>query len=473
MALQLLKHLLTCTVAAIWLTSYSAAIAADNVFEMPNLASMIELALNDGEINTITGQRHYSGIPVIGWDPLYTKNHITPVFHTYGYGGSGLTLAPSIAKHIGAQIGEQAIRQDAPGQPEATEIIVLGAGYTGVFTALELRRYLDNQNKQHIPVRILAHAFPQGISTLKPEMREPGQEDNYSSKASGGWIMPVSIEPLKDNALWCSLVRQAQSFWSKCSSDAYLSKAIHKTRSLVFYDQLSEEDVPEDKSGVRAVNNACPKDKLYPENQFKGAFYSPPLTLLYFDNVVTFDNVIQADTVSVLLYFTRQLIDARIEFIQTAEPVKNWAELSPHFKASRTIIVNASGNGACSVFGCTASQPVRGDLVILKIPTGKLTETMREVSKFGFWASGTHYVFLRYSLNGKWLEVVLGGTFLKDDHDLTVRPETVSHIIVFWLNFFHHGSGMNIYHEETNELVSRVMNKLKRSESLDNFEPPF
>ena len=369
---------------------------------------------------------------------------------------------------------------DTPDQPVPTEVIVLGAGYIGVFTAMSLRMLLDEQGKKHIPVRVLAQAFPKGISTIKPGFREPEPADNYSSQVSGGWVMPVSIKPLKDQeggtTLWCSLVRKAQSFWSSKIEDPVLSKAVHKTQSLVFYDKLADEEKPKDKSGVREVNELCPKVDLYPEHKFRVSFYALPVTHssdqqtshpLYFDEVETFDNVIQVDTVSVLLDFTKKLIDANVELIQTTKPIANWAELSQYFRANRTIIVNASGNGACDIFGCAQSQPIRGDLVIIRLPTSKLTEKMREASKYGFWAGGSHYVFLRYSLDGQWLEVVLGGTFLEDDHDLTVNPGTVSHIVTFWLNFFHSGSGTNVYHEESSQLVERVMKKLKLSESSE------
>ena len=129
-----------------------------------------------------------------------------------------MTLAPSVAKYVGKKISDQAVLLDTPytpDQPVPTEVIVLGAGYIGVSTAMSLRMLLDEQGKKHIPVRVLAQAFPKGISTINPGFREPEPADNYSSQVSGGWVMPVSIKPLKDQdggtTLWCSLVRKAQS----------------------------------------------------------------------------------------------------------------------------------------------------------------------------------------------------------------------------------------------------------------------
>ena len=53
----------------------------------------------------------------------------------------------------------------------------------------------------------------------------------------------------------------------------------YKTQSLVFYDKLAdEEEKPKDKSGVREVNELCPKVDLYPEHKFKGSFYALPVT---------------------------------------------------------------------------------------------------------------------------------------------------------------------------------------------------
>ncbi len=122
-------------------------------------------------------------------------------------------------------------------------------------------------------------------------------------------------------------------------------------------------------------------------------------------------------------------------------------------------MINASGHGANSIFHSETSIQVRGDLVILRVPIERLTDHMRKISQYGFWAGGSHYVFLRYSLDGKWMEVVLGGTFIKKAHDLLIRPETIRRIVSFWPDFFHKApaSENDIAQKET--LISSVVSK--------------
>ena len=437
------------------------------MFIMPNLAQMIKIALDNGEVAAIVGQRHYSGAPVLGWDQNYHRNHSTRVFHAYGLGGSGLTLAPSLGEYISTEVGNRAIAED---HLEPSDIIVFGAGYIGILAALELRRLLNKRHKPHIKVRVIAQAYPKGISELISGFREPRQQDNYSSQTAGGWVMPVSIDPLEDHQLWCSLIHRAQVIWQNYTQTPPLSGATRITQSWVFYDQLSDTENPEDKSGIRTVNQTCPFN-LYPEHPISDTFYSAPFYSgafqqasqpLHFDRVVAFDNIIQTETVSVLQYFTRQLLEEKVQLIQTEHPVENFNQLSEYFtKTGKNLIVNASGHGAHSVFGCRPSQPIRGDLVLLRLPVHQVTESMDKASGYSFWAGGCHYVFLRYSMDRQWLEVVLGGTFIKNDDDLTTRPATVQHILNFWLEFFHFGSvGHESSHRSVSDLVNQVLVRL-------------
>ncbi len=435
--------LITLFSSLVWMYMSITNSANGSTFVMPNLAEMIRLALEFGDIEAVVGQRHYTGAPVLQWDQHFSVSHETPVFHAYGFGGSGLTLAPSVAEYIASQVGEQVLSDHSP-ITDSSGIVILGAGYIGIFTALEIRRFFNRNNKPHIPVRVVAQAYPKGITEIMSDKSEPTRADNYSSMTAGGWVMPVSIEPLANKTLWCSLVQRAQELWLNSSQTPPLNIATHVTQSLVFYDQTSNKTVMEDKSGIRVVNEVCPLN-LYPEHPFQGSFYSlsysgSAISPLHFDQVVAFDNVIQTDTISVLQHMTKRLSEEGVELVQTEALMDSFEQLSQHFNTgSKTIVINASGHGACSIFGCKPSSPIRGDLVLLKIPTEQLTEQMKEISRYGFWSGGSNYVFLRYTLDGQWMEVVLGGSFIKGDHDLSIRPKTIHRIVSFWLDFFHKG----------------------------------
>ena len=73
-------------------------------------------------------------------------------------------------------------------------------------------------------------------------------------------------------------------------------------------------------------------------------------------------------------------------------------------------------------------------------------------------------------MDGCWLEVVLGGTFLKNDPDLTIRPKTVRQLLYFWLHFFHFGSTQYKADITIERLINRVMLKLG---IFENSEPKF
>ncbi|WP_157673424.1 FAD-dependent oxidoreductase [Endozoicomonas ascidiicola] len=114
--------------------------AAD--FTFPDLSTMASIALEHGDVQAIVGQRHFTGSPVLQWDPLYSTDHATPVFHAYGFGGSGLTLAPSVAHYVAEKVYEILSATDTP-----SEVLILGAGYIGIYVALELRKALDQHHK--------------------------------------------------------------------------------------------------------------------------------------------------------------------------------------------------------------------------------------------------------------------------------------------------------------------------------------
>ena len=398
------------------------------------------------------------------WDTHHHANYDSPVYHAYGFGGSGLTLAPGVTEYVSAQVTETLLKSHEP-----AEVLVLGAGYIGVFAALEIRKTLDSAHRQDIPVTLVAQAYPKGISTIEPSLKEPTQQDNYSSMIGGGWVMPVSIEPLEDRDLWCQLVQRSQTIWQRYAELSPLSMATHKTQSLVFYGGLSNHtlnpDTMEDKSGIRNVNRTCPLN-LYPEHRSTNLFYSPGysddvLNAVDYDRVVVFDHTIQTDTVSVLHYMTQRLHNAGVQFVQTAELINNYDDLTAFFDPNKkTVTINASGHGVSAIFNGPSAEPVRGDLVLLGIPSEQLTPAMKAVSKYSFWAGGTRYAFMRYSLDGRWFEVVLGGTFIKQDHDLTPRPNTSKDLISFWLDFFHQPPKSDSDRLQKEELLRNVIERV-------------
>ena len=416
--------------------------AANTMFEMPDLARLIDIAIEHGQIEALVGQRHYCKEPVIDWDASHHQNSETPVFHAYGLGGGGLTLAPAVAKQVSQQvIAELKNRKDK----SSREVLVFGAGYVGVFAARAIRQQLLQEGLGDVPVTVVAQTFTKGISSLRPDIPEPRLTDNFSSQIAGGWVMPVSVVPLTDSDLWCQMVNDAQVFWKKLADDPKFSTAVTMTQSLVFYEAgLKGKELREDKSGIRTVNKLC-KPELYPEHEFHGKFYARSLennhsTRLYFSSVSVFDNILEVDTNSILKFHTAELLNAGVKLVHVDGMLSDLSQLIDHSHYKKPIIVNASGHGAHNIFAGKQTWPIRGDLVFLRVPTSELTENLKTASKYTYWAGGTNYIFMRTSMDGRSMEIILGGTFVEYESDLTPNTRTIRDITEFWLSLIHLGS---------------------------------
>ena len=443
---------------------FSLNATANSLFVMPDMANIIDLAIDYGEIEALVGQRHYSDELVLGWDQQRHQNSEIPVFHAYGFGGGGLTLAPAVAQQINSHvIAALKERKDK----NLREVLVFGAGYIGVFAAYEIYQQLLKEGLADIPVTVVAHSFTRGISSLRPDIPEPTLNDNFSSQIAGGWVMPVSVEPLSDTDLWCQMVNDAQIFWKNLAEDPEFSTTVRMTQSLVFYETGQKgKHLTEDKSGIRTINKTC-KPELYPEHEFNANFHTRSLENdrsipLYFQHVTIFDNIVEADTNSILKHYTAELLSMGINLVYTPENISDFQTLVDQSQHKYPVIVNASGHGAFNIFAGKPTWPIRGDLVVLRIPTTQLTQNLEATSKFTYWAGGTNYIFMRYSLDGNWLEVVLGGTFLENDDDLTPRRNTVRDITGFWLSLLHMGTfDLTMRQRERVQKYSdKVVNKL-------------
>ena len=421
----------------------SSMTIANTLFEMPDLARLIDIAIDYGEIEALVGQRHYCNEPAIDWDTSHHQNSRTPVFHAYGLGGGGLILAPAVAKQVSQKvIAELKERKDK----SAREVLVFGAGYIGVFTANAIRQQLLQEGLD-IPVTVVAHSFTKGISDLRPDIPEPGLADNFSSQIAGGWVMPASVVPITepDPDLWCRMVNDSQTFWKKLADDPRFSTAVTMTQSLVFYEAgLSGENLREDKSGIRSVNKLC-KPELYPEHEFLNKIHARSLEdgyskRLYFSKVSIFDNILEVDTNSILKFHTAELLSAGVRLVHTDEMLFDLQQLINHSHYKKPFVVNASGHGAHNIFGGKPTWPIRGDLVLLRVPTSQLTESLKTASKFTYWVGGTNYIFMRTSMDGSSMEIILGGTFIEHESDLIPSTQTIRNITEFWLSLIHMGS---------------------------------
>ena len=65
---------------------------------LPDLAALAELAILHGEVEALVGLRPHADEVQLHWDIRKGPESDTPVYHIYGFGGAGLTMAPAAAR---------------------------------------------------------------------------------------------------------------------------------------------------------------------------------------------------------------------------------------------------------------------------------------------------------------------------------------------------------------------------------------
>ena len=428
---------------------------------LPNLFQLAELAIHHGEVEGLTGQRHFSREIALYWDKVRSPESRSPLFHSYGFGGAGLTLAPAVAEEISRNVCPEVIKPSPI--HKQNEILILGAGYIGIFAALMLRKDLDNRERQDIAIRVIASALPRGCSSVLPKTREPTLADNYSSQIAGGLVFPFHIGQLRDQALWPKLVRRSHTLWENYGQSPQLAKVFQKVDLFVLPD-------PEDAGATRAcqidaVNTlfSTPLFTRYSDPQFAGFDVKAGLTSFPFQGSFVYKNLTQVDTSSMLLHFMEEAIQKNIVIEALKAPITDYQELSHHFyRETKTYVINASGHGAEAVFDCQPSVPIRGDLLVLKLPLACLPENMRNIHRFCY-ISGFHYLFVRHELKRPWIHLVLGGSCVENDRDLSLHISTLREILGYWLDLLHIQPGSSIgegYSEKKELCMNAVMEKI-------------
>ena len=428
---------------------------------LPNLFQLAELAVQHGEAEGLTGQRHYSKEIALYWDKTRTPESRTPVFHAYGFGGAGLTLAPAIAEEISRSVCPEVIKPSP--LHKQNEILILGAGYIGIFAALTLRKDLDNREGQDINIRVIASALPRGCSSVLPGTREPTLADNYSSQIAGGLVFPFHIGQLRNETLWPKLVQRSHNLWEHYGQSSQLERAFQKVDLFVLPD-------PDNAGSTRAaqidaVNTlfSTPLCTRYSGPRFAGFDFKTGLSDFPFRDSAVYKSLIQCETSSVLLHFMKEAIQKNIAIEALKDPITNYQELSHHFhRDTKTFVINASGHGAGTVFDCQPSTPIRGDLLVLKIPLAHLPTEMKEINQ-SCYLSGSHYLFVRHELQRPWMHLVLGGSCVENDSDLSLHTDTLREILGYWLDLLHIPPGSSAgegYSEKKELCMNTVMESL-------------
>ncbi|MTI12666.1 FAD-dependent oxidoreductase, partial [Sansalvadorimonas verongulae] len=421
---------------------------------LPNLFALANLALRHGEVEGLTGLRHYSSLIPLYWDKTRGPDTRAPVFHAYGLGGAGVTLAPAVAEQVSLHITPEIIKPSPDHKKH--EIVILGAGYTGLFAALSLRKDLNSRGRQDISIRIISYSLPRGCSRVIPNTREPTLADNYPSQIAGGLVMPFSIGKMLNPEQWPELLQRSHNLWEKYSQDPNLGQAVQKKQAIVLPAvQKPEQSRTETIDGINQLYSA-PLFQKHHGPELIRAVSGEKNTL----QSIVYENLIQVETSSVLLHFLKQAIEQNIVITQLDEPLSSYQELSQHFNAdTKTFIINASGHGAEAVFGHPASLPIRGDLLVLKIPVSHIPQEMLHILNYCY-LSNAYYLFIRHELERPWIHLVLGGSCIENDSDLSLHRGTLRDILNYWLDLFHlpaNNSDSDAYPEKKRAIIETLI----------------
>ncbi len=289
--------------------------------------------------------------------------------------------------------------------------------------------------------------------------------------------MPVSVGPHSDDKTWKRLVVQSQRGWEEVGKLERFKKGVYQVPSLVF-STGSPEDLKEDKSGIVGVNALFKEgEELYPESQKKFKVVGVDSAGKEFERnaakIQYFEKVYQVETLSVLRTMIEDLSKVKsVKF--TPAKITSKRQLLERVGSAK-VVCNASGNGMPKIFGVKPIVPIRGDLMVLRIPIDKLSQRDLDSFKQTLWMR-RYYLFPRIDAKGKYAEVVLGGTFLKGNSDLSPSNETSKEIISIWHEFLHSsrqlpdlfapghtctGLSSRQYKQSRSSFVSKTMGSIK------------
>ncbi len=150
---------------------------------------------------------------------LEKTNDDQSVYHNYGHGGAGASLAPGCAKYI--------VELLSKAEEVCQEVAVIGAGYAGLFTAKLL-------GEKGYKVTVYASQMPEKDYFFKEN------QPCITSLVGGGYWMPFGVD-VGDVALFEQLQKDSWNYYhSKITDQSLPGLKIRKAYSLFPEDHLSK-----------------------------------------------------------------------------------------------------------------------------------------------------------------------------------------------------------------------------------------
>lgn len=236
------------------------------------------------------------------------------IFHNYGHGGSGVTLAPGCTEHVVSLFNAE--------EHEPQHVSVIGAGYMGLLTAHQLA---DQGHK----VTVCANQFPSRDYFYKEE------SPCITSLAAGGLWLPFDDDKGIDSELFNQI--QTRSF-------EYYAGVASETSGVTMRDVYSFS---------YREGRVLPKELEAPTDvkvEFGNGQYTPAKkwSTLYVDGSLYLNGLYESAGRKSITFEERAFSD-----IDDVLGLKD------------TYIFNCSGYGSKVLFGDTALKSVRGQLLYL------------------------------------------------------------------------------------------------------------
>jgi len=315
------------------------------------------------------------------------------IINNYGHGGSGWTLAPGSAIHVVNLLEKQAAKD----LDKNSEIVVLGAGVIGLFTAYEL------SNRGYEKITVVAD-----------------QTENLTSHNAGGLVAPVSM----------SNSPEMQSIVSKIGFDAYR-----------FYEKVAKSQHQDFQNGAVIVPTYFETREESGLEPYVGVVMQPAKdVVLDFGNgtqrkMVAYDDGIFVDTAIFMSSLRKILLKRNVTFKN--KHIQSFAELREKY------IFNCTGGFAKALTHDNELVSVQGHLVMLKDQHPNdmnymiLVYLPEKTQTPGFKGKRSVYMFPKRLANSSSCDVgVIGGTFIEGATPATPHLEEFNVMIANARKFY-------------------------------------
>lgn len=238
------------------------------------------------------------------------------IFHNYGHGGAGVTLAPGCVEKVVSLFNQE--------DPERQSVSVIGAGYMGMMTALQL-----TEEGHHVTV--YADQFPRTNYFYE-------EGPCITSLAAGGLWYPYGVDTGSDAALFTSLQRKSFNYY-KNVEDTSKHPGV-STRQVYSFAFQEGRQLPEELGQVEPV-----------EVEFGNHRYTPAKkwSTLFIDGS-SFLNDLHATAIAKGIAFEQ----------------RKFPSIDAVLDLQETTIFNCTGYGSKHLFDDKALIPIRGQMLYMR-----------------------------------------------------------------------------------------------------------